>query len=663
MSDAISLLRCIVIVLSAPPGNYPQASFPARQSFQGMNRSKPKILIVDDQQFFIDVLLGLLTPNYRTSIAFNGEQAIRRAAADDPPDLILLDVLMPEVDGYEVCRCLKQDGKTRDIPVIFVTVNSDVNDEIKGFRLGAVDFITKPISPPIVQARIETHLALKRARESAAKSNECLEAMVAERTRDLMQQIAERQKAEERLRLLANYDQLTELPNRILFKDRLSQELKHERRSKAKAALLLIDLDRFKRINDTLGHYYGDRLLQQLASRLKRVVRDVDTVARLSGDEFTVILTGINEKEDAAVVAGKIILESREPFLLGKHKAHVSVSIGITCFPDDADDIDTMMKNADMAMYRAKKRGRNAYVFYTPCMASRVRERMDVEQDLRRAVAASQFVLHYQPIIELSSGNPIGVEALLRWQHPQRGLVFPSEFIPVADESDLTLSIGEWVLQTACKQANRWRSNGLTPLHLAINFSARQFNYNHRFLSIVENILAANGFPADQLFLEITEALLLDPADEAASNLRGLETLGVNLTIDDFGTGFSALGAIRRFSITTLKIDRSLIRDIAIDSSDAKFVTAIIDLARKLNINVIAEGVETEQQCHFLQTNGCGFAQGYYFSEPLPADEFERLFFSAVNHGQGSSVLKHHKPGFPLRSIPGNACPWRVRSK
>ena len=263
-----------------------------------MNRSKPKILIVDDQQFFIDVLLGLLAPSYRTSIAFDGEQAMRHAASDDPPDLILLDVLMPAMDGYEVCRRLKQDVKTRDIPVIFVTVKSDVNDEVKGFRLGAVDFITKPISPPIVQARIETHLALKRTRETVAKSNEHLEEMVAERTSDLMQQIAERQKAEERLRLLANYDQLTELPNRILFKDRLSQELKHARRNKAKVALLLIDLDRFKHINDTLGHYYGDRLLQQLASRLKCVVRDVDTVARLGGDEFTIILANINETQD-----------------------------------------------------------------------------------------------------------------------------------------------------------------------------------------------------------------------------------------------------------------------------------------------------------------------------------------------------------------------------
>ena len=550
---------------------------------------------------------------------------MRHAASDDPPDLILLDVLMPAMDGYEVCRRLKQDVKTRDIPVIFVTVKSDVNDEVKGFRLGAVDFITKPISPPIVQARIETHLALKRTRETVAKSNEHLEEMVAERTSDLMQQIAERQKAEERLRLLANYDQLTELPNRILFKDRLSQELKHARRNKAKVALLLIDLDRFKHINDTLGHYYGDRLLQQLASRLKCVVRDVDTVARLGGDEFTIILANINEKQDAAVVAGKIILDSREPFLLGKHKAYVSVSIGITSFPDDADDIDTMMKNADMAMYRAKTQGRNAYVFYTPCMTSRVRERMDIEQDLRRAVAASQFVLHYQPIIELSSGNPIGVEALLRWQHPQRGLLLPSEFIPVADESDLTLSIGEWVLQTACKQASRWRNKGLTPFHLAINFSARQFNFNHRFLSIVENILIANEFPANQLFLEITEALLLDSSNETASNLQGLESLGVNLTIDDFGTGLSALGSIRQFPITTIKIDRSLIRDIAIDPSDAAFVTGIIDLAKKLNINVIAEGVETEQQCHFLQTNGCGFAQGYYFSEPLPADKLEEF--------------------------------------
>jgi len=628
-----------------------------------MNRSKPKVLIVDDQPVCSDILRGLLAHAYRTSVACNGEQAIRHAASEDPPDLILLDASMPEMDGYEVCRRLKQDEETCDIPVIFVTVESDANDEIEGFRLGAADFITKPISPPVVRARIETQLALKRARETLAKSDELLEEMVAERTSDLMQQIAERKNAEERLRLLASYDQLTQLPNRILFKDRLSQEVKYARRNNGKVALLLIDLDRFKHINDTLGHYYGDRLLQQLASRLKHSVREVDTVARLSGDEFTIILADIHEKQDAAVVAGKIILDSREPFLLGKHKAHVSVSIGIAGFPDDADDIDTMMKNADMAMYRAKKQGRNAYVFYTPCMTSRVRERMDIEQDLRRAVSASEFVLHYQPIIELSSGSPVGVEALLRWQHPQRGLVLPSEFIPVADESDLTLAIGEWVLQTACKRANQWRSKGQTPLHLAINFSARQFNYNHRFLSIIENVLTANAFPAEQLFLEITEALLLDSTNEAESYLRGLEALGVNLTIDDFGTGFSALNSIRQFPITTLKIDRSLIRDMTVGSSEAAFVAGIIGLAKKLNVKVIAEGVETEQQCRFLQTNGCEFAQGYYFSEPLPVEEFERFFFAAVNAGDEPLAFKHRKPGFPLHSTPENAGPWRVKSE
>jgi len=437
--------------------------------------------------------------------------------------------------------------------------------------------------------------------------------------------ITERKESEERLLYLANYDSLTGLPNRALFRDRLRRSVARAQRNETKVALFFIDLDRFKTINDSLGHHAGDQLLRSVSRRLKQYARKGDTIARLGGDEFTVILEGIKDPEDATIVAEKI-LELMEPkFKLDGHNIVVTPSIGITVFPDDADDMRSLLKNADTAMYRSKDKGGNCFQFYTSDMNAKAYEYLVLENDLRHALEREEFRLYFQPQIDLHTQNIIGIEALLRWEHPERGLLNPEEFIPFAEETGLVEHIGAWVLEKACKEAKQWQNLGLPAIRVAVNLSMRQFVAKD-FVGQVATVLKETELDAEFLELEITERFLAHDVDQAEEILRDLHKLGVQLSVDDFGTGYSSLSYLKRYPLNTLKIDKSFVRDICKDTENdgGTIVEAIIAMGQSLKLNVIAEGVETEEQIFFLRGRGCDWVQGYLFSLPLSASDIIR---------------------------------------
>ena len=433
--------------------------------------------------------------------------------------------------------------------------------------------------------------------------------------------ITQRKQSEEKIRRQANYDALTGLPNRALFLDRLRAAIASARRENGKVALLFIDLDRFKVVNDTLGHTIGDKLLGQAAARLTACVREVDTVARLGGDEFTMILEDVGRGQDAAIVAEKIIESLSEPFWLDGNEVFIGGSVGITLFPTDAGDAATMLRNADMAMYRSKQAGRSVYRFFTQEMDAQVLARMDLERDLRRALGRKEFVVYYQPIVDLETGVVTSAEALLRWCHPERGIVSPGEFIPLAEETGLIGPLGEWVLRQACTEAKAWQQAGLTTVGVSVNLSSRQLK---RGLSgdTVAQVFRETGLAPGSLTFEITESLIMEDTDDAVAWLNSIKEMGVGLSVDDFGTGYSSLSYLKRFPVDVVKIDRAFVRDITIDPDDATMIEAILAMTHSLKLKVVAEGVEEQDQLDLLRSRGCDMVQGFYFSKPLPFEEF-----------------------------------------
>jgi len=432
--------------------------------------------------------------------------------------------------------------------------------------------------------------------------------------------ITDRKIAEERVQFLAYYDALTGLPNRTLLQDRLTKALASARRRKDKVALLFLDLDRFKDINDSLGHPVGDLLLQEVAERLKKWGREQDTVARLGGDEFLITLTHIKDIPDAAVAAERLMDAMTAEFVAQGHSLNVSCSIGISIFPEHGADCETLIKNADAAMYSAKADGRDNFRFFHKDMNAQAVERLTLESNLRSALAKEQLFLMYQPQMDIATGRIIGLEALLRWQHPDLGLVPPDKFIRIAENCGLIVPIGEWVLRTACRQARKWQEEGLPAVSIAVNVSAVQFR-QEGFCALIRKVLEDTGLAPQCLELELTEGLLLANADVTVSVLQDLKAMGVTLAIDDFGTGYSSFSYLRQFHISKLKIDRMFTRDVAIKPDDAAITAAIISMAKSLNLKVIAEGVENEAQMSFLRAHQCDEIQGYYFSKPLTVDK------------------------------------------
>ena len=444
--------------------------------------------------------------------------------------------------------------------------------------------------------------------------------------------ISERKLAETALReqqsrynYMAFHDSLTALPNRSLFYDRIYHSLARSQRSGCKLALMLLDIDRFKVINDSLGHDSGDLLLKTIAARLHEGVRDMDTVARLGGDEFVVVLEGVHDLEDVKFIANKLLVTLARPLQISGHDISTTVSIGISLFPDDGQDTEELLKNADIAMYKAKEAGKNNCQFYTKGMSASAVNYLLLENDLRRALEQDQFILHYQPQVDLQTGSLVGVEALVRWQHPDRGLVSPAHFIPLAEETGLIAPLGDWVLRKACYQQKRWLDSGKRVGRMAVNLSPRQFRQRN-FPEKVAKLLSETGLPAHYLELEITESCAMEHAGETITHLNQLHQMGLFLAIDDFGTGYSSLSYLKRFPIQKLKIDSSFIHDIETDPNDTAIAKSIIGLAHNMQLEVVAEGVEKAAQSDWLRAEGCDQGQGFLFSKPLTAQQFESRF-------------------------------------
>ena len=435
--------------------------------------------------------------------------------------------------------------------------------------------------------------------------------------------ITERKRAEEHLNYLANHDGLTGLPNRMLFLDRLSQAISRLPWSDRHLGVLFLDLDRFKTLNDTLGHDIGDLLLKGVAERLKESVREGDTVARLGGDEFVILLNDIDRKSDVLQIANKIIKTLSSPFDLAGEEFVATTSIGISLYPIDGKDPHVLLKNADTAMYRAKDAGRNNFKLYSPDMNEKATEILKLESALRRGLERDEIILHYQPQVSLQSGEITGVEALVRWMHPEEGLIYPNRFLTVAEDTGLIVPLGEQVLYKACRQAVEWYQSGIV-VKVAVNIAERQFKHVN-LPRLVSKVLTETGLPPELLDLELTEGILIDQVDQAVETLECLKEMGVSLSLDDFGTGYSSLSYLKRFALDTLKVDRSFVMDIPKDEDDMAITRAIVEMGRSLGLKVVAEGVENEEQLRFLQRIGCQFFQGFYFSKPISAAELERL--------------------------------------
>ncbi len=452
----------------------------------------------------------------------------------------------------------------------------------------------------------------------------------------IMRDITERKRAEDRIRHLAHYDELTGLPNRALFSQLLEQALSESKFSKKQVAVLFIDLDRFKLINDSLSHESGDTVLQQVARRLTDALPRRDTIARFGGDEFVVLMRDCKIPADAAETAQKLLTAVAQPLQVEGQEYHLTASIGISAFPGDGENAQTILKHSDIAMYRAKEHGKNNFQFYSAQMNLHSFERLVLERFLRHALEQDEFEVYYQPKIDLVTGCVTGMEALLRWMHPSMGMISPNKFIPLAEETGLIVPIGAWVLRAACAQNQAWHAEGLPPLRVAVNLSARQFAQNDLHATLVA-ALAETGLSPDLLELEITESVTMDNPDHAAMLLKQLKVLGIRLAIDDFGTGYSSLSYLKRFPIDNVKIDRSFIKDIPNDEDDVAITQAVIAMAHSLRLKVIAEGVESEDHVAFLRAHGCDEAQGYLFGAPMPAAEFREL-------------LIRSKDGLPLRA-------------
>lgn len=440
----------------------------------------------------------------------------------------------------------------------------------------------------------------------------------------VVRDITERKHADDKIRYLAQYDALTGLPNRVLLQDRIEHALAQARRAQERVAVLFLDLDDFKHVNDSLGHQTGDRLLQMVSDRLRFCLREGDNVGRLGGDEFVICLPLPVDERHTSLVAEKILEAMRAPLLVDDQELHVSISIGISLYPHDGEDADTLMRAADIAMYHAKENGRNNYQFFTQTLNKAARERLLITGHLHRAVKRGEFTLVYQPQMDIKSGKILAAEALIRWRHPDNGLVLPAEFIKVAEETGLIVPIGEWTLRQACQQLKRWHCAGHPALRMAVNLSPEQFRRSG-FPDMVLSILRQTELPATALDLEITEGVLMRQSKENIAVLGRLAGIGIQFAVDDFGTGYSNLAYLQRFPIDTIKIDRSFVEGLGLDSSNSAIVMAVIAMSRNLNLHVVAEGVETADQVHFLRTHGCLAAQGFYYHAPLSSEAFGEL--------------------------------------
>ena len=599
-----------------------------------LDAMRADILIVDDTPLNLRLLSNILTKaGYQVRQALSSEMALRAVQAL-PPDLLLLDIMMPSMDGYTLCQTLKENSYTASIPVVFLSALSDGLDKAKAFAVGGADYITKPFHLEEVLARVQNQLALKAAQYDNQQLNVQLEARVKERThqleianRELYREVLERKVLQAQLQEMAHHDALTGLPNRAFFLDRTKQALDAvETDPTSQFAVLFLDCDRFKVVNDSLGHFMGDQLLLAIARRLRALLPETIMLARLGGDEFTMLLPRFTDQASVVQIVKQILNAFTQPFQLDQHEVFITASVGIAIGTAEYSLPEHLLRDADMAMYRAKASGSEPYQIFDPTLHQTAIQRLQLEIDLRKAIYQQELVVHYQPILAIPTGSVVGFEALVRWQHPQKGLVSPAVFIPIAEETGLITQIGHWVLKRSCQQLLQWQAEQRlsAPLTMSVNLSARQFTQPD-LVEQIDQILAETQLDPRYLKLEITESAIMRNAQATAIVLQELRKRHIQLSIDDFGTGYSSLSYLHSFPVDTLKIDRSFVQQMGENADSLGLVPLIINIAQKMGMTVVAEGIETQMQLDHLKALNCDFGQGFFFFKPLEADKISAL--------------------------------------
>ncbi len=553
------------------------------------------VLADDDPSIRLMVRHVLESEDFDIIEASDGLEAIK-AIEKHHPALILLDAVMPGIDGFTTCQKIKESGHT-DIPVIMITGLDDDASVERAYEVGAIDFITKPIKWAVLKHRVKSVVA---------------------------KVIAER-----KVQLLAYRDTLTNLPNRLLFADRLEQAVIRSERSHTSMALMLVDIDDFKLVNDSFGHDAGDKLIKAVGQLISRSLRRADTIARLGGDEFAVIIEGIDGADDAISIADNLTTILEHNVRLDDQETYTSASIGIAIYPEDGKDARTLLKNADTAMFRAKENGRHCFQFYKPEMSVSAMERLDLENSLKAAFENDEFLIHYQPVVDIHKNEIASVEALLRWQHPDKGMIKPSDFISVVEDCGLIVALGEWLIFSVCKQIRVWQDAGLKDQQVSINLTPRQFK-EQDLVALFTQAIAEQNIDASSLSVEVTERTLIDNVGEVESTLKKLRKMGITVMLDDFGTGYASLAYLKEFPIDVVKIDRAFIAEIPDSQEDSAIVDAIAGLTRGLKLALLAEGVENERQLNALKSIGCQYGQGYYWSKALPGDEYEQFYMNQI---------------------------------
>jgi diguanylate cyclase (GGDEF)-like protein len=569
------------------------------------NHDRPNILIIDDDEPVRRLLNHLLSPNNDCTTVGSAEEALTILNSIDF-NLVISDINMGGISGLAlVPKVLK---KTPDTVVVMISGQQTIDSAIEAMRAGAFDYMTKPLDFRHVENAVARALYHHQLLVQKRRYETGLEELVKERTAEIEH--------------LAFHDKLTDLPNRALFADRCTQALAIAKRTQSLVAVMLVSIDRFKQVTEGLGHAAGDVMLTEAAARLQCCITRGDTVARFEGDEFALLLSNVNETADLAEITRAIVEGFKTPFHLDSQEVYVTASIGISLFPSNGLDSSTILRNAEGALYRAKKQGGNNSQFYAADMNSLARKRLALETSMRRAIKKEEFIVHYQPVVNLASGNVVGSEALVRWQHPELGLLPPGKFIGLAEDTGLILDISDFVMRAACASTRAWQDGGFGRLRIAVNISARHFQQTDFAERLVE-ILSETRLDPTCLELELTETSIMENTESAAELLGQIRRLGVTVAIDDFGTGYSSLSYLKNLPIDTVKLDRSFVMGATTDPDDAALVMAIVTLAHNLRLRVIAEGVETVEQLAFLRLLRCDEAQGYLFGRPMPAEVFE----------------------------------------
>ena len=553
------------------------------------------VLADDDPSIRLMVRHVLESEDFDIIEASDGLEAIK-AVEKHHPALILLDAVMPGIDGFTTCQQIKEKGHT-DIPVMMITGLDDDASVERAYEVGAIDFITKPIKWAVLKHRVKSVVA---------------------------KVIAER-----KVQLLAYRDTLTSLPNRLLFADRLEQAVIRSERSRTSMALMLVDIDDFKLVNDSFGHDAGDKLIKAVGELISKSLRRADTIARLGGDEFAVIIEDINGPDDAISIADNLTTILEHNVRLDDQETYTSASIGIAVFPDDGKDARTLLKNADTAMFRAKENGRHCFQFYKPEMSVNAMERLDLENSLKAAFENDEFLIHYQPVIDIHKNEVVGVEALLRWQHPDKGMIQPADFINIVEDCGLIVALGEWLIYSVCKQIKVWQDAGLENQNVSINLTPRQFK-EQDLVALFTQAMDEHGIEATSLSVEVTERTLIDNVGEVESTLKKLRAMGMKILLDDFGTGYASLAYLKEFPVDVVKIDRAFVTGIPDNEEDSTIVDAIAGLTRGLKLSLLAEGVENERQLDVLKSVGCQYAQGFFWSKALPGNEYEQFYMNQI---------------------------------